>query len=75
VDDSPARSDSDRDACSAPVRAGVLCPFCGTTLPDDPDAYYHRKECQRRDVARRIEAQGSTPALRAELERASYVGD
>ena len=57
------------------------CPYCGRPDKDKPGDYYHRKECERRNVLKRLDAAkaaGDTEAikkLRRELEAASYVGD
>jgi len=57
------------------------CPYCGH--PDEGNAgdYYHEKECERRDVLRRLDAAradgnaAEITRLRRELEAVSYVGD
>lgn len=53
----------------------ITCPFCERQNEGNPSDHYHRHECHRRDVLRRIEIEGRTPALLAELDRASDTGD
>ena len=56
----------------------IRCPHCGTDLPNDPSAYYHRKDCERESVQRRM-SECTDPdereRLKARLELASYTGD
>ena len=62
----------------------VTCRYCKASMPDDAGAFYHEKDCHRRDVQRRMdEAEarpgGYRPGERASLERemgrAMYTGD
>lgn len=60
----------------------TTCPYCKASMPSDPGAYYHRKDCERRDLTRRLgEAYARNAGsdeiaqLKRELDRASYVGD
>lgn len=54
------------------------CPHCGIPLEDNPGAFYHKAACEAR--ALRAQLRATTDAaeqarLRAEIERAKYVGD
>jgi hypothetical protein len=61
------------------------CPFCEHVQPEyDAGAYYHRSDCESRDLRRRIDlalAAGASPdspevrRLMRALEQAQYVGD
>lgn len=53
----------------------TTCPTCSEPLADDPSSYYHRKACEARVLRARIEAGDDSPEVRAQLERAQYVGD
>lgn len=49
----------------------VTCRWCKAEMPDDPGAYYHRRDCERRAVQDRLEhaqAMGATDEQIAELE-------
>lgn len=45
----------------------VTCPVCGEQMENDPGAYYHRKDCERRAALARGD--------QAAADRAAYVGD
>ncbi|MEK9726449.1 MAG: hypothetical protein VW405_23605 [Rhodospirillaceae bacterium] len=61
----------------------TTCPWCNREMVADPGAYYHEKDCHRRDVQRRMdearrtlgEDSGAMLRLREELDMVSYVGD
>ena len=60
---------------------GYPCKWCGRPgTTDGIGDYYHRKDCYRRDVIRRLDESDPTDAagrvaLLRELDRASNTGD